>query len=86
MFIISDGQPEAHNFYGWSAIQDTKKHVQDVEKLGFNIVQICIDTVNGCDEMFKNVISLESDVANLPIKLGQIVKKAIVADKKTTIS
>ena len=86
MFVISDGSPEAIDYYGYGAIQDTKKKVLEAEALGFNIVQVCIDRVHGCHEMFKHVITLDSDIANFPKKFGQIVKKAIVADKKTVIT
>jgi hypothetical protein len=86
MFVISDGNPEAINYYGYGAIQDTKKKVLEAEALGFNIVQVCIDKVNGCHEMFKHVITLDSDIANFPKKFGQIVKKAVIADKKTIIT
>lgn len=86
MFVISDGCPAAHGYVGGAAIRDTHDKVQEVKKLGFNIIQVCIDNVYACDEMFEHVINLQSDVANFPKKLGQVIKKAIVADKKTTIT
>ena len=86
MFVISDGCPSARNYVGDMAIKDTHDKVQEVKKMGFSVVQVCIDDVYGCNEMFEHVISLQSDVANFPKKLGQVIKKAIVADKKTIIT
>lgn len=87
MFVLSDGQPVARNGYsGWIGIQDTKKKVKQVEKMGFTVIQISIDYVHYAKEMFDNVISLEYDIANLPKRLSQIIKKAIVRSKTTTVS
>lgn len=87
MFVLSDGQPVARNGYsGWSGIQDTKKKVKQVEKMGFTVIQVSIDYVHYAKEMFDNVISLEYDIANLPKRLSQIIKKAIVRSKTTTVS
>ena len=86
MFVLSDGSPCASNYSGWSSIQDVKSKVKQVEKMGFTVVQISIDYVNYAKEMFDNVISLEYDISNLPKRLSQIIKKAIVKSKTTTVS
>lgn len=86
MFVLSDGQPCASGYGGWSAIQDVRSKVKQVEGMGFTVIQISIDHVHYAKEMFDNVISLEYDISNLPKKLSQIIKKAIVRSKITTVS
>lgn len=86
MFVLSDGQPCAHNYGGWSSVQDVRSKVKQVEKMGFTVIQISIDYVHYAKEMFDNVISLEYEISNLPKRLSQIIKKAIVRSKTTTVS
>jgi hypothetical protein len=54
--------------------------------MGFTVIQVSIDYVHYAKEMFDNVISLEYDLSNLPKRLSQIIKKAIVRSKTTTVS
>ena len=86
MFILSDGSPAAHGYTGTSALQDTKEKVKIVEKMGFTVIQVSIDHIRYAKEMFTNVISLEYDLSNLPKRLSQVIKKAIVRSKQTTVS
>lgn len=86
MFVLSDGQPCAKNYGGWSSIEDVKSKVKQVEKMGFTVIQVSIDYVHYAKEMFDNVISLEYDISNLPKRLSQVIKKAIVRSKTTTVS
>lgn len=86
MFILSDGSPAAHYYGGYAAVEDTKKKVKEVEGMGFTVIQVSIDFVNYAKEMFTNVISLEYDLANLPKRLSQMIKKTIVRSKTTTVS
>ena len=86
MFVLSDGSPAAHYYCGYTAVEDTKKKVKEVEGMGFTVIQVSIDFVNYAKEMFTNVISLEYDLANLPKRLSQMIKKTIVRSKTTTVS
>lgn len=83
MFVLSDGVPAAYGYCGEEAIRDTRKHVVEAEKLGFDIIQISIATVYGVERMFDKYIDITSDVSELPHKLGNIIKKCIVDNKKS---
>ena len=86
MFVLSDGSPAAYRYHGTAAEQDVKENVAKVEKMGFTVIQVCIDTVPRAKYMFSNVIDLKNDIANLPKQLSCLIKKLIVKDKKTEIS
>lgn len=86
MFVISDGQPYALNYWGRPAIKDVREKVTEVEKMDFTVIQVSIDYVDRANEMFSTCISLEHDLANFPKRLSKVIKDAIVNDKKTTIS
>ena len=86
MFVISDGSPCANSYGGYEAIKDVKTNVEAVENLGFKVIQISIDSVHCVKDMFTNIVDLQMDIANLPKKLSQVIKKTIVSDKTTTVS
>ena len=87
MLILSDGEPYALNgYYGDTAINDVKKNVELVEKMDFEVIQVSIQQIDSAKEMFKNVVCLYNDLANLPKELSLLVRKLIVADKKTVIT
>jgi nitric oxide reductase activation protein len=88
MFVLSDGAPCAHSYWGRSAEEDVHKKVKKVEGMDFTVVQVTIDTMNeeSCKRMFTNVIHLEKDLGDLPKKLGKVIKKAIMKERKTEVS
>ena len=86
MFVISDGSPCASNYYGESSIKDVRSNVTKLEKDGFTVIQVSISTVRDANEMFSHVIDLKNDISEFPKLLGKIIKKAVVDDKKTTIT
>ena len=88
MFVLSDGCPCAHSYWGSDSELDVRENVKKVEKMGFTVIQVTIDTLNedSCKRMFSNVIHLEQDLADLPKKLGKVIKKAILKDRKTEVS
>ncbi len=87
MLILSDGEPYAlDGYYGDYAIDDVRKNVELVEKMDFDVIQVSIQRIDRAKEMFKNVICLYNDLANLPKELSLLVKKLIIADKKTVIT
>lgn len=85
MFVISDGEPAAGDYYGAAAIDDTHNKVLKAEKLGFDIIQVSIYKVRFVEKMFSKFINIETDLSELPKKLGHIIKDKIVNDKKTSI-
>lgn len=88
MFVLSDGLPCAHDYYGRESEEDVKNKVKTVEKMDFTVVQVTIERMDetSCKRMFSNVIHLEKDLNDLPKKLGRVIKKAILNNQKTTIS
>ena len=86
MFILSDGEPCAYEYHGWAAINHVRSKVKEVEKMNFDVVQICIDYVYEATSMFDNVIDLKNDVSNLTKELSKIIKNSIVNNKVTEIS
>lgn len=86
MFVLSDGEPAANGYYGLMSRKDVRSNVTKVQQMDFDVIQVSINYVGHVSEMFDKYISLEYDLANFPKKLAQVIKKAIVNDKKTTIS
>lgn len=84
MFVISDGAPAAIGYLGKEAIAHTKKCVESVEKMGFDIVQICISTSYNPALMFKKYIKLE-DMSTFPHDLGKIIKHKVLRNMKAKI-
>jgi nitric oxide reductase activation protein len=85
MFVISDGSPCAHGYHGYSAYEDVRSKVKKVEADGFDVIQISIDRINDVELMFDKHIYLR-DLSKLHTELSQIVKKAVLSDKKTIVS
>jgi hypothetical protein len=88
MFVLSDGLPCARDYWGESAEEDVCKNVKKVEGMNFTVVQVTIDTMNekSCRRMFTNIMHLEKDLGDLPKKLGKVIKKAIMKERKTELS
>lgn len=86
MIVISDGDPCAIGYGGDAALKDVKKHVEKVEKMDFEVIQVSIDKVYGVELMFTKYIDLISGLSELPKKLGEVIKKVVVSDKKTIIT
>lgn len=83
-FIISDGEPSADNYRGEFAIRDTRDSVLRTEKLGFNIIQICVDECYDPSKMFKNYLIM-TDLNSLAVNLAKLIKKATIGAAKTSI-
>jgi len=78
MIIISDGEPSADQYRGYTAMNHTKKVVSHLEGQGWNIIQIGIRgaRTESMGNMFKNWIYVEDDT-QLPNKVGRIIRKVI---------
>lgn len=85
MFILSDGEPAASCYRGDLAYEDVRRNVKKVESMGFSVIQIDIDHVRNVDKMFDKYIDIKKHISELPKKLGVIIKKTILNDKKTVI-
>lgn len=83
-FIISDGEPSADSYRGEFAINDTRDSVLRTEKLGFNIIQICVDECYDPSKMFKNYLIM-TDLNSLAVDLAKLIKKATIGAAKTSI-
>lgn len=84
-FILSDGAPCAGAYGGKSAMEHVRNCVNQSEKLGFNVIQVCINHSYDPSLMFKNYVVLE-DMSRLAIELGKAIKKATMSAAKVHIS
>lgn len=84
-FILSDGAPHAGGYSGAAAMDDVRLNVIRAEKMGFDVIQICIQKTYDPSKMFKNYIFLE-DISNLALDLGRVIKQATLKSTKTHIT
>lgn len=84
MFIISDGEPAAENYFGMRAIGHTKACVEKAEAMGFRIVQICINANYDPALMFRHFIMMEN-LGTLARDLGREIAKALSSKIKTHV-
>lgn len=88
MFVLSDGVPCAHGYYGTESENDVRSKVKKIEGMGFTVIQVTIDTLNeeSCKRMFSNIIHLENNLSEFPKRLGKVIKKSIMENRKTEVS
>lgn len=84
-FILSDGAPCAGGYGGSSAMDHVRGCVNRVERMGFNVVQVCISHSYDPSLMFRNFIVLE-DMSKLAFELAKAVKKATMTAAKVHIT
>ena len=84
MFIISDGEPAAENYFGMRAIGHTKECVEKAEAMGFRIVQICINANYDPALMFRHFIKMEN-LGTLARDLSREIAKALSSKIKTHV-
>ena len=65
LFVLSDGGPCARGYHGASAIEDVRKKVLKAEAMGFQVIQIAINTCVPSAQMFNHYITM-TDIKNLP--------------------
>lgn len=83
-FILSDGSPCAGDYYGDSAMRHTKECVSKVERLGFYVVQVCINHIYDPSLMFKNYVIME-DMSTLAVELGKAIKRTTISAAKVSV-
>ena len=74
-FILSDGSPCAADYDGDAAMKHVRQCVQEVERMDFTVVQVCINHSYPPEKMFRRYIILE-DMSTLAVSLGRVLKKA----------
>lgn len=72
---ISDGNPSAHGYGGLRAQEHVKKTALQIEKMGFQVIQVAIDGYRSKD-MFKNVINM-NDMSTFPMEFAAFLKTKI---------
>jgi len=73
--VISDGEPSAQNYGGTTARNHVKKSVIEVEKMGFQVIQVTIGGHRSKD-MFKNVIDMD-DISKFPTQFVGFLRTKI---------
>ena len=84
MFILSDGAPSAYSYRGEEAMRHVKVCVEKVEKMGFYVIQVCINHSYDPSKMFKNYVVMEN-MNTFAIELGKAIKKATMTATKVSI-
>lgn len=85
MFVLSDGAPAARDYGGYSAMTHVKENVNKVEKMGFSVVQVCINHSYDPAKMFNHFVVLDN-MANLAKDLGIVIKKATIKAAKVHVT
>lgn len=85
LFVVSDGAPSAMEYRGAMAIRDTRYSVLEVEKMGFNVVQVCIAKTYDPAKMFKHFVVLD-DMAQLPRELGRVIRSSVMRNAQINVS
>lgn len=81
--VISDGDPSADNYRNSNARSHVRKMANEVEKMGFQVIQVTIGEYESKD-MFKHVINIDETkefpdkfVAFLKTKINSLIKETI---------
>jgi nitric oxide reductase activation protein len=73
--IISDGEPSAVNYRGEAAENHTRRMANEVEKMGFQVIQVTIGGYRS-KNMFKNVIEM-NDMSTFPQEFTAFLRTKI---------
>ena len=76
LFVISDGQPAARNYDGEMGIKDTREKVTQAQSLGFQVIQIAIESSVPSAKMFDYFIKM-TDIKNLPRDLAGYMSRKV---------
>jgi len=78
MIVISDGEPSASQYRGYTAINHTRKVVKHIEAQGWSVIQVGISGAreHTMKDMFKNWIYID-DSSQLANKVSRIIRKVI---------
>ena len=78
MIVLSDGEPSADHYRGYTGIDHTKKAVKHVESRGWHVIQVGFGGIRKryMDEMFTNWVHVE-DMDELGDKVSKIIRKVV---------
>ena len=84
MFILSDGAPCATAYGGDTAMAHVKECVGKVEKMGFYVIQVCINHCYDPSTMFRNYVVMEN-MNTLAVELGKAIKRSAMTASKVRV-
>lgn len=76
MIAICDGYPNAENYRGEAAVDDTRRKVREIERMGFSVMQVSLKGGVDSKLMFRHWVNFD----NMPLlahDLGLVVKQAV---------
>jgi len=78
MIVLSDGEPSADLYRGYTGIDHTKKAVKYVESRGWNVIQVGFGGIStySMEKMFTNYVHVE-DTSELGDKVSKIIRKVV---------
>ena len=76
LFVISDGAPSASGYGGKTAIEDTRRKVTLAQNLGFQVIQIAIESYVPSNKMFDYFVKM-TNIKNLPKDLTSYVSRKV---------
>jgi len=78
MIVLSDGEPSADLYRGYTGIDHTKKAVKYVESRGWNVIQVGFGGIStySMEKMFTNWVHVE-DTSELGDKVSKIIRKVV---------
>lgn len=89
MFVLSDGEPCANEYWGSRANHDTKRKIEKAEKnFDMEVFGILIDRYGAAETIYgpNKFIDLSKDLSEFAVKLGKIVTNAALKNKTTKIT
>jgi nitric oxide reductase activation protein len=78
LIVLSDGQPAAYNYGGYTGRKHVKSIVKDLEGKGWSVIQIGFGGIgeDSMKDMFTNYMTVE-DTNQLPLKLSKLMRKVM---------
>ena len=78
MIVLSDGEPSADLYRGYTGIDHTAKAVKHVESRGWNVIQVGFGGIRKryMEQMFSNWVHVE-DTSELGDKVSKIIRKVV---------
>ncbi len=76
MVVISDGNPNAENYRGMQAVEDTQRQVREIERMGFSVMQVSLKGGVDSKLMFRHWVTF-TNMSLLAHDISQVVKMAV---------
>lgn len=81
LVVASDGQPHAVGYGGDKGIAHVKKSVEELERAGIFVIQICMNFIEESNKMFKHFVQFEPN-SNFAKNLSSILLKKLIEFSK----